>query len=96
MWVGLRGLAKCLAYWPPLRIASVMCSRMRSVGVFVCAMACVAGDVWLWQQTQLGQTIAHNVSSVYDVESVNTNFNYEEHKFLILTKKRGLLKHPLK
>lgn len=37
-----------------------MCSRMRSVGVFVCAVGCVAQDVWLRQQTQLGQTIAHN------------------------------------
>jgi len=60
MWVDFCGLAKCCAYWPQLRIAGVMCSRLRSVGVFVCAMARVAGDVGLRQQTQLGQTIAHN------------------------------------
>jgi len=43
-----------------------MCSSMRSVGVFVCAVASVAGDVGLWQQTQLGQTIAHNGCRIYD------------------------------
>jgi len=47
-------------------IHGVMGSRLRSVGVFVCAVARVAGDVGLRQQTQLGQTIAHN-SSIYAI-----------------------------
>jgi len=32
MWVGLRDFAKCLAYWPQLRIAGVMCSIAGAVG----------------------------------------------------------------
>ncbi len=45
--------------------------------------------------------ITHNVSGVYDVESANTNFNYEEHKINLnkqsdgkfLLRRQVLLRH---
>ena len=52
-------------------ILAIMCSRLRRVGVFVCAIARAAEDVGLWQQTQLGQTIAHNNWICVTVPCVN-------------------------